>query len=69
MAQPTNKQPPIRRRDPWDFRPWKPGELRRPSTGSAASDVYPHLPSAAQPSSVAPTRRELPVKADKRWGS
>jgi hypothetical protein len=46
MAE-TTKPPPIRRRDPWDFRPWKSGELRRPSTGSAASDVYPHLKSKA----------------------
>jgi hypothetical protein len=45
MAQPI--KPPIRQpiRPVSDFRPWKPGELRRPSSGSAASDFYPHLKS------------------------
>jgi hypothetical protein len=47
MATTTKQSPPIRRKDVWDFRPWKSGDLRRPSTGSAASDVYPHLRSAA----------------------
>ena len=42
MAQPT-KPPPIRPKD--EFRPWRPGELKRPSTGNASTDVYRHLPS------------------------
>jgi hypothetical protein len=48
MAQPTNKQPPIRRRDQWDFRPWKSGELRRPPdpNASAGKQIWGHLPSA-----------------------
>jgi hypothetical protein len=41
--------PPIRRKDPWDFRPWKSGDLKTPSTGSAAQDVYRYLPSAVKP--------------------
>jgi hypothetical protein len=64
MATPPTKQPQLalRRKDPWDFRPWKPGELRRPSTGSAASDVYPHLRSAAA------ERPEIDnTKNPKRW--
>jgi hypothetical protein len=56
MAKPT--EPPFRRAAPTYF--WKPGELRKPSTGNAATDVYRHLPSRAQPSSV-PVRRELPA--------
>jgi hypothetical protein len=49
MATPT-KRPPLTRRDPWDWRPWKPGELPAVSSGSAAGDIYRRVPSsAAQP--------------------
>jgi hypothetical protein len=39
----TNKPPPIVPKD--EYRPWKPGDLKTPTTGNAASDVYRHLPS------------------------
>jgi hypothetical protein len=68
MAQPTKQSPPIRRRDVWDFRPWKPGELPARSSGSVAKDIFPHLPSKGEAAST-PTRRELPTRSDKRWGS
>jgi hypothetical protein len=44
--KPTNP-PPIRRRDPWDWRPWK-GTLRpRPDpNASAGKQIWGHLPSA-----------------------
>jgi hypothetical protein len=47
MSTPTKPQPPIRRKD--DFRPWKPGEFKTPSTGNAAQDVFRNLPSAVKP--------------------
>ena len=56
MAE-TARPPAIRRKDPWDFQPWKPGELRRPSTGSAASDVFPHLPSKMNAPPVKPPEK------------
>jgi hypothetical protein len=43
---PNTKQPvrqPIRPVS--DFHPWKPGDLKTPSTGNASTDVYRHLPS------------------------
>jgi hypothetical protein len=48
MPTPTSKPPPIRRRDPWDWRPWE-GTLKTPSTGNAARDVFRNLPSAVKP--------------------
>jgi hypothetical protein len=56
MAQPTNKQPPLRRLntrvDPWG------NALRTPSSGSAAKDVFPHLPSAVRPEVEQPKEKE-----------
>jgi hypothetical protein len=56
MAQPT--KPPIVPKD--NFRPWAPGELRRPSSGgpyaSAAKQIWDRLPSAVRPE-VANTER------------
>jgi hypothetical protein len=50
VPKPTEpKLPPIRRKSIWDWRPWKPGDLKTPSTGNAARDVFPHLPSAVKP--------------------
>jgi hypothetical protein len=58
MATPTNKQPPIRRRDIWDFRPW--GKTLRPApdpNASAGKQIWGHLPSAnsTQPTPPTPT--------------
>jgi hypothetical protein len=40
---------PIRPKD--DYRPWKPGEIRRlpDPNASAASQIWGHLPSASRP--------------------
>jgi hypothetical protein len=57
MAAPI-KPPPIVRKDPWDFRQslWQGAGLRRPSSGSAAKDVFRNLPSKFDP----PPQRDLP---------
>jgi hypothetical protein len=47
VTTPKEIKPPIRPKD--DFRPWKPGEFRTPSTGNAARDVFRNLPSAVKP--------------------
>jgi hypothetical protein len=37
------------RRTAWSVNPWKPGDFRTPSSGSAAKDVFRHLPSKFDP--------------------
>jgi hypothetical protein len=53
MATDKPTKPPLRRLntrvDPWG------NALHRPSTGSAASDVFPHLPSKMNAPPVKPT--------------
>jgi hypothetical protein len=45
----TPTKPPITPKD--DYRPWKPGEIRRlpDPNASAASQIWGHLPTAARP--------------------
>jgi hypothetical protein len=55
MAQPP--KPPIRPTS-YSFDPWK-GQLRQPSSGSAAKDIWKRLPSVADPPPQPPKPRKV----------